>query len=132
MNLDKWTIKAQEALQRAQTEARDRNQQALAPMHLGIKGVIALSFARIHRANLINFGILPLTFSRAEDLDRIRPGDHMEIDGAAKAVKEGRGSLHILNKTQGYGLDVAIQLDERERDIVVAGGRLNHFRLHSL
>jgi aconitate hydratase len=110
-------------------QGSSREHAALAPMYLGIKAVIAGSFARIHRANLINFGILPMTFSRPEDLDRIQPGDQMVVNGVADSVKKGKRALHILNATQGYGLDVDIQLDERERNIVVAGGRLNHFRV---
>jgi hypothetical protein len=51
------------------------------------------------------------------------------VNGVADSVKKGKRALHILNATQGYGLDVDIQLDERERNIVVAGGRLNHFRV---
>jgi aconitate hydratase len=113
-------------------QGSSREHAALAPMYLGIKAVIAGSFARIHRANLINFGILPMTFSRPEDLDRIQPGDQMVVNGVADSVKKGKRALHILNATQGYGLDVDIQLDERERNIVVAGGRLNHFGLVSI
>ena len=110
-------------------QGSSREHAALGPMYLGIRGVIAHSFARIHRANLINFGILPVTFSRPQDFDRIEPGDQMVAEGAADALRGGERSLHIWNATQDYGLDVDITLDDRERNIVVAGGRLNHFRL---
>ncbi|MDY6988156.1 MAG: aconitate hydratase [Thermodesulfobacteriota bacterium] len=110
-------------------QGSSREHAALGPMYLGIRGVIAHSFARIHRANLINFGILPMIFSRPQDFVRIRLGDQMVAEGAAGALRGGERSLHIWNGTQGYGFDVDIALDDRERNIVVAGGRLNHFRL---
>ncbi|MDY6837549.1 MAG: aconitate hydratase [Thermodesulfobacteriota bacterium] len=110
-------------------QGSSREHAALGPMYLGIRGVIAHSFARIHRANLINFGILPMTFSRLQDIGRIQPGDQVVAEGAAGSLKGGERSLHVWNATQDYGFDVDIALDERERNIVVAGGRLNHFRL---
>jgi aconitate hydratase len=110
-------------------QGSSREHAALGPMYLGIRAVIAQSFARIHRANLINFGILPVTFSRPQDLDRIQTGDQMVVEGAAGALRKGKRSLHIWNRTQNYGFDVDIALAERERNVVVAGGRLNHFRL---
>ena len=108
-------------------QGSSREHAALGPMYLGIKGVIALSFARIHRANLINFGILPMSFSAVEDLEQIRQGDQLVLDGVARSVEAGQRTARIVNSTQGNGFSVRIDLDERERNIVVAGGRLNHF-----
>ncbi|MDY6953845.1 MAG: aconitate hydratase, partial [Thermodesulfobacteriota bacterium] len=110
-------------------QGSSREHAALGPMYLGIRGVIAHSFARIHRANLINFGILPMTFVSPEDRDRVQPGDQMVVEGAAGSLRGGERALHIWNVTQDYRFDVAVALDGRERHIVVAGGRLNQFRL---
>ncbi len=109
-------------------QGSSREHAALAPMFLGIKGVIALSFARIHRANLINFGILPMTISGVEDKEQIQPGDELYLAGAASCVRGGKTSLRVENKTRGISLDVYLDLDEGEREAVVAGGRLNQFR----
>lgn len=108
-------------------QGSSREHAALGPMYLGIKGVIARSFARIHRANLINFGILPMTFSGVEDLKQIRQGDRLVLEDVARSVEAGQRTARIVNSTQGNGFSVRIDLDERERNIVVAGGRLNHF-----
>jgi aconitate hydratase len=94
-------------------QGSSREHAALAPMSLGIRGVLALSFARIHRANLVNFGILPMIFLRTEDLIRMQPGDQLMV---------------ILNETQRSRFDVAIDLDDKERKFVIFGGRLNWFR----
>jgi aconitate hydratase len=110
-------------------QGSSREHAALAPMFLGIRGVIALSFARIHRANLINFGILPMQFLRPEDLAHVQPCDRLTMEGVASALKEGETTLSVLNETQGRMFEVCIDLDEREREFVLAGGRLNHFRL---
>jgi len=110
-------------------QGSSREHAALAPMFLGIKGVIAISFARIHRANLINFGMLPMRFVRPEDLEHVQPCDRLTMEGVASALKEGKTTLSVLNETQGRMFEVCIDLDEREREFVLAGGRLNHFRL---
>jgi aconitate hydratase len=109
-------------------QGSSREHAALAPMSLGIKGVIALSFARIHRANLINFGILPMVFLRDEDQKHFQLGDQLIVEGTAVSVRKGDPTLSVLNTTQGTSFDVAIDLDQTERDVVVSGGRLNHFR----
>jgi aconitate hydratase len=110
-------------------QGSSREHAALAPMFLGIKGVIALSFARIHRSNLINFGMLPMTFLRPEDLDEVQPGDRLIIEAVASGLKEGQTRLRVRNETQGRVFDVGIDLDETEREFILAGGRLNDFRL---
>ncbi|MBN1843936.1 MAG: aconitate hydratase [Deltaproteobacteria bacterium] len=112
-------------------QGSSREHAALAPMSLGIKGVIALSFARIHRANLINFGILPMTFSRAEDLGRIRLGDQLAVEDATILVRSGERTLRVVNRTQKNNFHVSIDLDATERDVVISGGLLNHFRLRN-
>jgi aconitate hydratase len=81
-------------------QGSSREHAAICPMYLGIKTVIAKSFERIHAANLINFGILPLTFSREEDYERIGPGNELEIAGIAAALTTG-ADLSLLDKTTG-------------------------------
>jgi aconitate hydratase len=110
-------------------QGSSREHAALAPMFLGIKGVIALSFARIHRSNLINFGLLPMTFLRPEDLEQVQPCDRLIIEAVASGLKEGQTRLRVMNETQGRTFEVGIDLDERERAFILAGGRLNHFKL---
>ncbi|NVM56567.1 MAG: aconitate hydratase, partial [Desulfobacterales bacterium] len=112
-------------------QGSSREHAALAPMVLGIKGVMALSFARIHRTNLINFGILSMSFLRAEDLEQIQPGDRLTIDRAAGSVRGGHTTLRVINATQDSAFNVRIDLDDREREVVLAGGLMNHFRLSS-
>jgi aconitate hydratase len=107
-------------------QGSSREHAALAPMHLGIKAVITKSFARIHKANLINFGLLPLSFTNPKDYDRINPGDRLELVDVAGCLKAGK---NILMKVNG-ALDIKLftQLSEREKDIILAGGKINFIR----
>lgn len=109
-------------------QGSSREHAALAPMYLGVRGVIALSFARIHRANLINFGILPMTWSRQEDFDDVQQDDELIIHEVISAINSGLNVLRVSNSTRGTTYEVAIDLDSREREVAVAGGLLNLFR----
>ena len=109
-------------------QGSSREHAALAPMSLGIQGVLALSFARIHRANLINFGILPMVFLEAEDLKKIHIGDQLVVANVVTSLTKGERTLTIVNETQGLQCDVVVDLDDKEREFVVSGGRLNWFR----
>lgn len=109
-------------------QGSSREHAALAPMVLGVKGVIACSFARIHRANLVNFGILPMTFMTGKDLEHIQPGDELVIEGVIRLLRSN-GVLHVMNTTQGSTFEVRVDLDRREKDVVVAGGLLQFLRL---
>ena len=109
-------------------QGSSREHAALVPMVLGIKGVIARSFGRIHRANLINFGILPMTFMTDDELGQIQPGDQLVIEGVKRSLKNAR-TLRILNRTQSNTFEVCIDLDRREKDVVTAGGLLEFLRL---
>jgi len=104
-------------------QGSSREHAALAPMHLGVVGVIAKSFARIHRSNLINFGILPLTFDKPADLDRVNQGDVLAVEDARAGLASGR--LTVENRSKGSSFDVRCALSERERTVLEAGGRLN-------
>jgi len=104
-------------------QGSSREHAALAPMHLGVKAVLAGSFARIHKANLINFGILPLTFADPADYDRVAQGDALAVANVRAGV--GAGRLTVRNATRGAEFEVLCELTEDERATVLAGGKLN-------
>jgi len=106
-------------------QGSSREHAALAPMYLGVRAVIAKSFARIHHANLVNVGILPLVFVDGADYDAIEQGDEWEIAGIHAALKAGDG-LTIHNLTQDRAFDVMYDLTERQINILLAGGLLNY------
>ena len=93
--------------------------------------MIAKSFARIHRANLINSGILPLTFINESDYDNVDMGDILVLKDAREQVKS-RGPLTIINKTKGSEIKVNLELSERQIEIILAGGLLNFTRKQNL
>ena len=97
-------------------------------MYLGIKAVIAKSFARIHRQNLINFGILPFKLANSADYERIQQLDDIEIPDVAEALRGGGADFEILDKTNSQTIQVTTDLSDRERRIVLAGGRLNYIK----
>ncbi len=106
-------------------QGSSREHAALAPMYLGIKAVIAKSFARIHRANLINFGILPLTFVHEEDYDRVAGEDNLIITMANLGSET---ELSVQNTTKTAGFKVRHGLTPRQLEIIKAGGLLNYTR----
>ena len=101
-------------------QGSSREHAALAPMYLGIKAVITKSFSRIHLANLINFGIVPLTFVDEKDYDQIEQGDELEIDVAHLEDK----NLVLKNKTKGIEISVTHTLSSRDVEMIKAGGAL--------
>ncbi len=107
-------------------QGSSREHAALAPLYLGIKAVVVKSFARIHRANLINAGILPLTFVNEADYDSINEGDDISIPDVRKLIADGKEDLIIVNKTNGKEIPVKCELSGRTRDIVLAGGLLDY------
>lgn len=111
-------------------QGSSREHAAICPMFLGVRAVIAKSFERIHAANLINFGILPLTFSRDEDYDRIGAGEELEIAGIAAALKQG-ADLSLLDKTANVRIPLKFSLSSRQREILLAGGMLNYTKVRS-
>ncbi|HHV98246.1 MAG TPA: aconitate hydratase [Clostridiaceae bacterium] len=106
-------------------QGSSREHAALAPLQLGIKGVIAKSFARIHMANLINSGILPMTFADEADYDRIDAGDELVLENAREQVKNG-SELVLKNKTKNIDIKVKMSLSQRQVEIILAGGLLNY------
>ncbi|ACL05638.1 Aconitate hydratase [Desulfatibacillum aliphaticivorans] len=108
-------------------QGSSREHAALAPMHLGIRGVIAASFARIHRANLINFGILPLIFADPKALDDVSQGDVLTLENALENILE-KDSFDLKNAATGKTIPVRIDLNPFERQVLSAGGKLNWYR----
>jgi len=108
-------------------QGSSREHAALAPMYLGIKAVLAKSFARIHWANLVNFGILPLTFVDEADYSSIEQGDRLEIPDVGAALKNDK-PLVVKNLNKGATINVKHGLTERQREILLAGGLLNSVR----
>ena len=109
-------------------QGSSREHAALAPLYLGVKAVLVKSFARIHRANLINAGILPLTFVNEVDYENITEGDKLVIEGVRAAVESGKTELTVLNKTNGKSIPVLCELTGRTKDIMLAGGLLDYTR----
>lgn len=112
-------------------QGSSREHAALAPLQLGVKGVIAKSFARIHAANLINSGILPMTFLHEEDYNFIEINDNLILKNARKQIKSGR-KLIVTNLTKNKDIEVEVDLSERQIEIVLDGGLLNYTRKQSL
>jgi aconitate hydratase len=108
-------------------QGSSREHAAIAPMYLGIKAVIAKSFARIHRANLINFGILPLIFVNPEDYFKVEQGD---ILGASNLIKivEGDQKYEIFNHTKNISFEVYSNLNTKEKELILSGGLLPYVR----
>lgn len=108
-------------------QGSSREHAALAPMYLGIKVFFAKSFARIHRSNLINFGLLPLTFSNEKDYNLIEQGDRINLPSVKREFSEG-SPITVQNITKGKTLKMVNRFTERERKILLAGGLLNLYR----
>jgi aconitate hydratase len=106
-------------------QGSSREHAAICPMFLGVKTVVARSVERIHMANLVNFGILPLRFERAADYDRIHQGDALRIPNLRGALDSGQTRLTLVNTTRPAEVPVIADLTERQRKIVLAGGLLN-------
>ena len=105
-------------------QGSSREHAALCPMYLGVRVVIAKSFERIHTANLINFGIIPLTFCSESDYDIIEMEDLLEITETKETIA-GDGKFLMRNKTKGTAFYVTCDLSERQKQIILAGGALN-------
>ena len=110
-------------------QGSSREHAALAPRYLGIRFKIAKGFARIHRSNLINFGILPLTFKDRSDYDRIKQGDRLRIEGIRELVQ--RGATEIPVRVNGGEIVTLLDASERERQELLAGGLLNYVKEES-
>jgi aconitate hydratase len=108
-------------------QGSSREHAAIAPRHLGLRAVVAKSFARIHWQNLANFGMLPLTFAEPGDYDKIEPGDSLEIDRVREALQDGK-RIDLKNVTRNEVYRVAHNLSGRQLEMVLAGSLINVVR----
>ena len=106
-------------------QGSSREHAALVPLYLGVKAVITKSFARIHCANLINAGILPLTFANADDYDQITQGDELSLKGIKEAIINNEPAI-LVNLTKNEEYAINYDLSQRQKDIILAGGLLNY------
>jgi aconitate hydratase len=107
-------------------QGSSREHAAIAPLYLGIRAVLAKSFARIHMQNLVNFGLLPLIFVRDEDYDQIRAGDRLALGQIREQL--ANGAVAVRNITQDTVYPVTHGLSKRQIEIVLAGGLLNYVK----
>ncbi len=105
-------------------QGSSREHAALVPLYLGVKAVLAKSFARIHKANLINNGIIPLTFKDENDYDKINQMDELKLPNILQELKDG-SDITVINESTGYTFKAALDISERASEILVAGGLLN-------
>lgn len=107
-------------------QGSSREHAALVPLYLGIKGVLAKSFARIHKNNLINNGILPLVFDNEADYDSIDMGDTLLLKNLQSGVNKSK--FVVLNKTKGLEINVTLDVTERQKNFIIAGGLINYMK----
>ncbi|MFC1498756.1 aconitate hydratase [Verrucomicrobiota bacterium] len=105
-------------------QGSSREHAALCPMYLGVKAVIAKSIERIHCANLINYGIIPLLFKNSGDYKKVEQGDSLEIKDILEVIKGSQKAV-VNNQTKNIEIPVKLELSERQQDILLAGGLLN-------
>jgi aconitate hydratase len=108
-------------------QGSSREHAALAALHLGIRAVIARSFARIHRRNLISQSILPLLFREEDDYERVSRGDTWKIEGVRESIAVGEQTL-VVHTDDGTKIELEIRLSPREREVLLAGGTLKFLR----
>ena len=108
-------------------QGSSREHAALAPMYLGVKAVLVRSFARIHRANLVNFGLLPLLFADPADYDQVGQGDRLAIEDVPNQIRGGN-VVTVKNLTRGTSFQAKHDLTQRDLEIILAGGLLNFTR----
>lgn len=107
-------------------QGSSREHAALAPLHLGVIAVVAKSFARIHRSNLINSGILPLVFVYKDDYDKFKLGDALKLNNIIDQIEYP--SIQIINSTQGFTFEAIADLSDIEKLIIKAGGKINQIK----
>ena len=108
-------------------QGSSREHAALCPMYLGVRTVIAKSIERIHKANLINFCIVPISFTGSADYDKIKLGDRVEIDNLLEAIEKS-SEVKIIDKTSSFEITGKLELSNRERKILLSAGLLNYTR----
>ncbi len=108
-------------------QGSSREHAAIAPMYLGVKAVLAKSYARIHESNLVNFGIVPLRFLNPADYDSIELGDELEMSHARDAIQEGRPVV-VRNRTKKVECKLAPKISPRQVEMLLAGGLTNYLK----
>jgi aconitate hydratase len=111
-------------------QGSSREHAALVPMYLGIQAVIVKSFARIHQANLVNVGILPMVFTDASQYALVQQGDVLRIEGIRAALRSGQ-PLVIVNVTRQCDVAVRYDLSPRQVEVLLAGGLLNYIKANA-
>lgn len=109
-------------------QGSSREHAALAPMYLGVRAVIVKSFARIHKANLVNYGILPLVLANGADYDLLAAGDELVLDGIAGSLAEG-SPFDLMRASDGRRFPCVNDLDARSRKILLEGGLAAYTRI---
>lgn len=107
-------------------QGSSREHAALVPLYLGVKAVVAKSFARIHKDNLINYGILPAVFENGEDYEKIEQGDSLLLEDVIESIKKGRGILKNVSKQ--LEIPVIFDLTKRQVELLLEGGLLNYIK----
>lgn len=108
-------------------QGSSREHAALCPMYLGVRAVIAKSIERIHKANLINFCIVPIVLAEPSDYDKIKPGDRLQIDNLLEAIKNN-DEIKVIDKTGSFEFVGKLELADRDRKILLSAGLLNYTR----
>ncbi len=108
-------------------QGSSREHAAICPMYLGVKAVIAVSMERIHRANLVNFGIIPALFENAADYAKLSGGDELTIYDARNRINNG-DPLTAVRKSDGLSINLKVELTDREKEMILAGGLINRCR----
>ena len=111
-------------------QGSSREHAALVPLYLGVKAVIAKSFARIHVANLINFGIVPMTLANEADYDKIAEGDDIYIEGFREAIEKADRAV-LVDRKNSTRVELILNFTARQREILLAGGTLNYTKQKS-
>ena len=111
-------------------QGSSREHAALAPLYLGVKAVLVKSFARIHMANLVNAGILPLMFENEADYDKIDQGDELKIEHVAEQLRAG-DTIEVQNATKGVTFKAKVSVSARQKEMLYAGGLLNYTKQNS-
>ena len=98
------------------------------PMYLGVEAVLAKSFARIHKENLINYGLLPLQFEREDDYDQIQQGDQIMLDNVRESIQSGCFTVRV--PARNISFPAVLRVSEQDKVLLLEGGALNHLAAH--
>ena len=107
-------------------QGSSREHAALCPSYLGVQAVIAKSFARIHKDNLINYGVLPITFTDESDYDGLTIGNQLEIANITQLLKNNDTQINVIDITNGQLISCKLDVTDRQIEILLAGGLINH------